>query len=374
MKIISIVLLSLLYQMTFSQNTDSLKVEFEPYTSLRGHFGVFNEEIEVQENASRMGFEVSIYKNEIRYFAAVELGISLFKSNQQFNTDANTNSGFLAIDSSQENQVFGNRLGFLGVDFGKYGILSVGKQWSVYYDITGYTDKFNVFGGKGSATYVANSDGGETGTGRASQSLIYRNSFGNLKVGGQLQFRTTLNDHLIDGYGISTQFELLKGLKLGGAYNRTLLADLVIENTLGIDDHPEYYSVGLNFNDDTWDIGFVYANQTNGDLSEIVVEDELIAEVYDADGFEAFVKFMKPKYTFLLGYNQYDPDLSDLPAQGKFNTRDIIFGAEFKPTRRAYLYGEYRISNGDSRIEIRETDVFTLGIRVDLSNAYSKYF
>ncbi|PTX41456.1 putative porin [Christiangramia gaetbulicola] len=374
MKIIFTVLLSILFQMAFSQNSDSLKVELAPYTSLRGHFGVYNEEIEVQENASRLGFEVSVSKNDIRYFAVVELGISLFKSNQQFNTDANTNSGFLAIDNSQENQVFGNRLGFLGADFGKYGIISVGKQWSVYYDITGYTDKFNVFGGKGSATYVANSDGGETGTGRASQSLIYRNSFGNLKIGGQLQFRTTLNDHLFDGYGFSAQYELLKGLKLGGAYNRTLLADLVIDNFLGMDDHPEYYTFGLNFNNETWDIGLVYANQTNGDLSEIVVEDELIAEVYDADGFEAFVKFMKPKYAFLLGYNQYDPDLNDLPLQGEFNTRDIVFGAEFKPTKRAYLYGEYRIAAGDSRLELRETDVFTLGIRIDLSNTYSKNF
>lgn len=374
MKLILPFLFLLLAQIAFAQNSDSLKIELSPYSSFRGHFEVYNEEVEIQENASRLGFEISVYKNDHRFFAGVELGINLFRSNQRFNTDANTNSGFLAIDNTQQTQVFGNRLGFIGVDFGKYGMVSLGKQWSVYYDITGYTDKFNVFGGQGSATFVANSDGGETGTGRASQSLIYRNSFGNLYTATQFQFRSTSNNHFLDGFGLSAQYDFLKGLRLGAAYNRSYFPDLFIDNTLGMDDHPEYYALGLNFINETWDIGLVYANQTNGDLTSLLVTEELVAGVYDAIGIEAFVKFIKPKYSIIAGYNQYDPELNDLPIEGDFNTRDLIFGAEFKPTKRAYFYGEYRIASGDTRVGISEIDVLTLGIRIDLSNSYSKYF
>ncbi len=37
---------------------------------------------------------------------------------------------------------FSTRLGYLGVRLGKYGELSIGKQWSVYHDISQYADMF----------------------------------------------------------------------------------------------------------------------------------------------------------------------------------------------------------------------------------------
>ena len=187
------------------KNIDSAKIRISPYGSFRGHIAVLNDQAEIQENASRIGFELSVQKGQIRYFTGVELAINLFRSAQLLNADANTNSGFIRLDESQNLQVFSTRLGYLGADFGKYGILKIGKQWGVYYDITGYTDRFNVFGGQGSATYVASSDGGETGTGRANQALTYRNKIGPLHLGGQLQMRSIENGYLFDGFGLSAQ-------------------------------------------------------------------------------------------------------------------------------------------------------------------------
>ena len=52
---------------------------------------------------------------------------------------------------------------------------AIGKQNAVHYDIASYTtDRFNVFGGQGTHAYVAGTDGGETGTGRADRIVNYQ--------------------------------------------------------------------------------------------------------------------------------------------------------------------------------------------------------
>lgn len=91
------------------------------------------------------------------------------------NADGNLSGQFLNIQAEQTQQVFGNRLGYLGISLDKYGTLTIGKQWSVYHDIMSYTDRFNVFGARASATFVGGTDGGENGAERADQSIIYRN-------------------------------------------------------------------------------------------------------------------------------------------------------------------------------------------------------
>ena len=61
----------------------------------------------------------------------------------------------------------------------------------MHYDVTSYTtDRFNVFGGQGTHTYVAGTDGGPSGTGFADRVVNYRNTlFKILDVGVQGQFR-----------------------------------------------------------------------------------------------------------------------------------------------------------------------------------------
>ncbi|MEJ2583709.1 MAG: porin [Robiginitalea sp.] len=353
-------------------NTDPLKIQFAPYGSFRGHFAVLDGQAEIQENASRIGFELSGTKRKIRYFVGVELGINLFRSAQLLNADANTNSGFIRFGQTQNLQVFSTRLGYLGADFGRYGILTIGKQWSVFYDITGYTDRFNVFGGQGSATYVASSDGGETGTGRANQTLTYRNTFGPLQIGGQLQMRTTQNGYLIDGFGASIQLEIWKGLKAGVGYNKVYFDDFLLENTLGFANHPEYMALGLYYTSENLDAGAVYVNHSSGDVARSLVEEEVIATVFDAKGFELYGKFKRPKYSILAGFNGYFPVVEDLPLSGDFKRQFYIIGAEYKPSRFAYIYAEYRYGKGVNSFGVEAQDVFTLGIRVDLQRSWEK--
>ena len=354
------------------KNIDSAKIRISPYGSFRGHIAVLNDQAEIQENASRIGFELSVQKGQIRYFTGVELAINLFRSAQLLNADANTNSGFIRLDESQNLQVFSTRLGYLGADFGKYGILKIGKQWGVYYDITGYTDRFNVFGGQGSATYVASSDGGETGTGRANQALTYRNKIGPLHLGGQLQMRSIENGYLFDGFGLSAQLDVWNGLKAGVTYNKVYFEDFLVENTLGAGGQPEYLAVGVSYTSDHLDLGGVYATHTNGDLTRSAIDEDLVSTVFDAEGFELFGKFKRPKYSILAGFNGYFPEVAGLPVSQEFKRQFYMIGAEYKPSRFAYLYAEYRYGKGINSFGIEALDVFTLGIRLDLQRSWEK--
>ncbi len=268
--------------------------------------------------------------------------------------------------------MFSTRLGYLGADFGKYGILKFGKQWGVYYDITGYTDNFNVFGGQGSATYVGNSDGGETGTGRANQALTYRNKIGPLRFGGQLQMRSIDNGYLFDGFGLSAQVDVWGGLKAGATYNKVYFQDFLVDNILGAGGQPEYLAIGVSYNSDQLDVGAVYAQHTNGDLTRSVVDEELVSTIFDAEGFEVFGKFKHPKYAILAGFNGYFPKVSGLPVSQDFKRQFYMIWAEYKPWHFAYFYAEYWYGKGINFLGVEALDVFTLGIRMDLQRSWEK--
>jgi predicted porin len=365
---------------------DSVEFTIRPYGSFRGHFAFYDQEVEFQENASRIGLYMRVTKREITFFTGIELGMNLFKSNSQFNTDGNTAGGFIIAETDQVNQVFSSRLGYLGVDFGKWGILSFGKQWSVYYDITSYTDLFNVFGGQATATYTARTDGGALGTGRADQSVIYRNVFGHLAIGLQAQARTARNNEWLDGFGVSAQYELLEGLKIGAAYNKSFISDLLINENgiLGLTDNPTYYTGGISYRSKNLDLAVVLAKQTNGDLTEglIIVPDAgevFPTVVFDAKGIEFYGKYRWKEFAFLGGYNYYDPDTKDITGpydrkliSDKFALKNFMVGAEYKPFHIAYFYAEARFAEGYNSFGIKNEDVFTLGLRIQIDHNFNR--
>ncbi len=357
------------------ETTDSLRLGIRPYGSFRGHLAYYNDELELQENASRIGFEISMIKNKVRYFVAAELGINLFQSNVVFNADASTRGGFIVVESSQDKQVFSTRLGYLGVDMGPLGVLTIGKQWSVYYDITGYTDKFNVFGGQGSSTYVAGTDGGTTGTGRVDQSLMYRNAFGPFRVGAQIQVRTTANNRLLDGFALSGQYSPMQDVSLGVAFAQSYFNEDLMDGTIGFENNPTYLSLGGSYGRGNWDIGVVYARQTHGDATESFIDlQEGATVVFNGWGLEAFVKYNLDKLSLLGGYNGYFPETEGLPIYQEFERQFFLLGLEYRPLKAAYFYSEYRIANGENPLGIGYFNVFTVGLRIDLERTWSRSF
>ncbi|MBP6185983.1 MAG: porin [Chitinophagales bacterium] len=375
-----------LFSQTYEVPEDSLQLSFKPYGSFRGHFAFYNDEIEMQENGSRVGFEFGIQSKNIRYFAGSELQLNMFKSDASFNASTNTSGGFLIAEKQQERQVFATRLGYIGADLHKWGSVSLGKQWGVYYDITSYTDKFNVFGGQASATYVAGTDGGAVGTGRADQSLLYRNKLGPVSFGAQIQARTGSNGHFLDGFGFSAQVDILEGLKAGAAFNQAYLVDTLVDSgqILGLTDQPGYFTVGASYTSKRFDVGAVYAIQTNGDVTKgyaNVPGQGIVTPsvVYDASGIELYGKLKFEKINLLGGYNYYNPDTEDIslptgeiPISSSYVRKYIVLGLEYKPLETVYFYTELRISSGKTVLGTDELDVLTVGAVIDVERMITK--
>lgn len=94
-----------------------------------------------------------------------------------------------------------DRLLYAGVEHEKYGKIAAGtKQWSTFYDVAWFTDMGRVFGSRGSGYYNLSDWGISSGTGRAENSITYRNNINdNWKYG--FTYQTTRED-----VAVSTRF------------------------------------------------------------------------------------------------------------------------------------------------------------------------
>ncbi|MDD7804596.1 MAG: porin [Endozoicomonas sp. (ex Botrylloides leachii)] len=155
-------------------------------------------------------------------FAVAEWGYT--PHNEYKNVNGKTEAG----------DTFSNRLGYLGIKNDKWGALSFGKQWSVYYDIAGWTDQYAIGGGQAMGVYNGfTDDGGFSGTGRADAAIDYRGTFFHgLNVGAQYQLRDTNYDESntsyssgdvkrTGGYQVALSYDLPMGLSVGATYNET---------------------------------------------------------------------------------------------------------------------------------------------------------
>lgn len=367
---------------------DSVQITFKPYVSLRGHIAVFDKEMEVQENITRVGATFSAKKGIISFIAASELHLNLFKGGGTFNVDGNNENQFLNVQTINNTQTFTNRLGYIGVSFEKYGTLTIGKQWSVYYDVTSYTDNFYVFGGTASATYIGGTDGGESGTGRASQSVIYRNSIGKFDFGAQIQARAGNNNHFVDGYGFSAQYHINQQFALGTAYNKAYINKKYITDhkIIGLDNEPTYYAVGAKYKGERLSINIVGAIEKSGDIRQGRYYDnvnQLIipSVVFNAKGFEVYSKYNFNKFSIHGGYNYYKPDIKAIPLENNqaplnpsFKVNNLLFGFTYQPLPFIKIYNEQRIAFGSNNLGIKDKSVFTLGMILDFSKKFNKKF
>ncbi len=363
-----------------------LEISVRAYTSLRGHLAAYDQGLEVQDNASRMGAELGIKKEKLTFIAGAEVQVNMFRGGSSFNADGNLAGGFLTIQSEQGQQVFGSRLGYLGVDFDNYGSLTIGKQSSVYRDITSYTDRFNVFGARASATFIGGTDGGANGTGRADQSIIYRNRVGGLALGTQLQARGGSNNRLVDGIGFSAQLEAKRNFQVGAAFNRAFLSKKLLNGgtVIGLAGHPTYISLGAKYVGRKVDAGIVGVLQKNGDFTSGYYDDPVsgVVEptvVFDAKGLEIFGKYKLSKFAFLAGYNLYVPDVTGRTSisgrhlvNAGFRKNDLIAGIVYQPMEFIQVYSEQRISMGKNALGEKEKSVFAIGMKIDLSTNYYK--
>ena len=342
---------------------------FNPYGSIRNIVSISDTGAEVQDDASRLGINFSTF-GPIKVFGTAEWGVNLVQSETTFNAGATTSSGFGVINQATQ-PVFGARLGFIGVDFGTFGRIAFGKQNSTHYDITDYTtDRFNVFGGQSTATYVAGTDGGQSGTGRADQIILYHLKFAKIfDFGAQGQLRTGATSQAFNGFGFSLQATVLPGLTIGGAYNKTYFNPQftqVIFNGGGTD----YWTIGAKGEWRNLEWGAVWVRQNNGDIAFVpdpAGGPEPIAVGFSANGIELYSRLKFGKFAAIFGFDDYIPrDLSPL-INSNFKTRYAILGAEWHFSKSGYAFFETRLGDSVDAQGKNVSDAAAIGFRYDFS-------
>jgi predicted porin len=330
----------------------------------------FKDDLEVQDNATRVGINFTS-RSAIKVIAGMEWGVNLVASETQFNLSAQSPSGFGTVES-RTNPVFLARLGFAGIDAGPLGRVAVGKMYAVQYDIASYTtDRFNVFGGQGTHAYVAGTDGGETGTGRADRIVQYRNTaLKFLEVAVQGQFRSTGDDTTSDGEGASLQIKPLPGLRAGATYTRTNWSPAK-QQIRGLGANSDYVAAGARLDWRVLEMGFVYSHQHNGDVAFVPTPNSPSQQtpiVFDAHGTELYARVGLGRFGLIGGWTSQDPKVRDSLLDPDFKTRYFILGAEWFLSKSGKVYSESRIDidsvtpTGDPGYS-----VFTIGFRYDFS-------
>jgi predicted porin len=325
------------------------------YGSMRAQIAAYNKKVEMENNGSRIGF--TLHSRAIESFnieGKLELGVNLIKNNNSFKSDDATSenpSAFLA----ETVKPITTRLGYIGLHSDRWGTFLIGKQWSVYHDVSGYTDYFNAFGGIASGTYNKGTDGGGEGTGRAESAITYRNNFHNLQFGLQIQLPGESFN-----YGGSLLYQLPHGLLVGAAFNHYDVPEslqFLVKNSRNSANSLVFL---LRYTDSRSSIAVTYAN--NG--SETQYLPDLKIAGFAANGVELHAAYWLTKTIQVMGgFNYLVPTRSFESIPDDFNIFIIPVGFAWNILPDFICYSEFQLNEGRNIISSRESNVYVLGLK-----------
>ena len=334
---------------------------FRLYGSLRLHAAFYEEAVELQDNASRIGFRLTrdFFDSGIQVFGQVELGMTLLQNYNDFNVSGSQGGLTRFIPGAKEDVIFA-RLGYVGLDFGRYGLLAAGKQWSTYYDVAGYTDNFFVFGGRASGTYPVGTDGGGSGTGRSDKTLSYRLGIGGLVLGAQAQLEANRLTGL-GSIGGSAQYELPFGLTVGVAGNYSDIPKEITDLILGVGEHGSAVVFGAKYDSPRLYLAANYSIQESLDARTL----DSVSVAFNAKGFEAFGYYdVSRRFRISGGFNDLKPEARS-PIHPDFRIRYGVLGGAYYLNSQTLVYAEWRISDSINAAGNPEPNALALGLRPD---------
>ena len=253
----------------FKQQVDMIKNKKEEdpffylfYTSIRDRYRhITNEQAVWEDYGSRFGIN-SWYEllPQTWIFARYEVGFNLLK---ELGLDTHTN-----YDVFKSGETFYTRLAYIGFQKDEK-ILLLGKNWSTYYQVASFTDRFSSLGGEASGVYNAKSDGGNSGTGRANNVLQTRLTLDFIELNLQIQNRQDI-PYIEDteykyGLGASIIVNPLENFKIALAYN---YSDIDIDSIPLVKQHNlngnmSTYLLGVQWYSQNWYLGATYSKNYN---------------------------------------------------------------------------------------------------------------
>lgn len=283
-----------------------------------------------------------------------------------------------AVEESRGNfksSIF-TRLFYVGLDAPNANLI-VGKNWSPYYKVSGFTDRFQGAGGRAVGTYNALTDGGPTGTGRSDRAVQGRLStdflphtvFKPFDLNLQLQHGNSIpfgsGAEYGTAVGLSAVMTTESNFSLGLAYNHASI-DLKKDPSLrdiGLTGSARAMVLGTRAFDEHWYAAFTVARLKNHETTGEGI-------YFDGWGSEFFGKYRMTKYLwFVGGYNALEPD-SDQARAGDFRVRYAMLGLwhvfDSKDSRLT-VFANVRLNDGRNAAGTNLSNVYTIGIRWDLS-------
>jgi predicted porin len=323
--------------------------------------------IGIIDAGSRTGIRIKQKMNsDITLFGGIELSMSLAGSGGfTLSPDNSTQTGFLNVVNPPSDNVFNLRKGFVGADFNKYGTVSIGKQYTSYYDVAGKTDISENNSGFASFVFSPQgTDGGSSGTGRASNSVYYRNTTGPLKYAASAQFHLDEGKFktVLNSLGGSVIYQFPFKLNIGAAYHQVFLDPYVGTRIRGLNANPFYTAVCANYTSDKWFFGVTYAYEENGDLT--TVNDSTV--VFSGQGLEVSVMWTPiKKWNLLCGVGYKQPKNVDPLINKDYKLVIYFYGLQFEPVKNILLFFEGAVDNSITETGASKPSNISVGCKFD---------
>lgn len=328
------------------------------YGKISIHGAAFDDKVQLQENAPRLG--LGLFKNINSDWSVngnLELGLQFIKG-ANFNNDANSATEFLANPVENPN-VFFARLASVSFIHKTWGSISVGKQWGVYYDIGGYTDAFTLFGGTATGIYAGKTDGGWKGTGRADNSIQYRNKFGGFQFGLQTQLFGETH-----GFGASAQYQFPFGLSIGTSYNTVETDQALRDYVIDVGDDSSNFIAGIKYKNDTFYAAF---NFSLNDDSFVILDDDT-ALSFPTYGYETLLGYNPTsKWHIEGGFNMMNEKGTDPYLDGDYRLLQYILGVNYFMSPSTKIYLQSRFDDSNNIDEANAFNVIALGFSYDFN-------
>lgn len=209
------------------------------YISLRPQIsGDGEESLKLRDGGSRGGF---FYYHQFAH----DIGLMLqYEASINFADD----KPFINLSDASNST---RRLSYLSLEYHNSSVI-LGKYWSPYYAIAGFTDYFMAYGSSASGAFNNHSDGSASGTGRSDTTLQLRTKQEKYEIAIQVQPDHNASDGLSMHYDYTLASSLIykdwMGMKLGVAFvygNFDTVTDEMYRQ--GIDGNEQSYIAGVSY-------------------------------------------------------------------------------------------------------------------------------
>lgn len=254
-------------------------------------------------------------------------------------------------------------------------LATAGKNWSTYYQVSGFTDDFDSTGGSASGTYNADTDGGPTGTGRADGVLQARFLFkGFAEAAGvdpfdlhvQVQHGRPIpgvaNAEYGTAVGLSGVLRTRENTEVGLAYNFAKVPerDSAALRAAGIDGNAHALVLGVRKFADDWYLATTLARLENHEATDQF-------HYFDGWGWEVYARRRLGRRWWLVGgWNWLRPDADQAQARG-YRVRYGVLGVRYAVDglrRLVFVEGRFDDSREEDGRPVGDSVV--LGLRWDL--------